>query len=38
MPNGLIDQLSQEQVRDLFSYLMAPTDPNRSSAPAVGGK
>jgi hypothetical protein len=32
MPNGLVDQLSREQIRDLFAFLMSPGDPLAESA------
>lgn len=34
MPNGLLDQLSEQQLRDLFAYLMSPTDPQPAAGPA----
>ena len=38
MPNGLLDQLDQQQVRDLFGYLMSPVDPVRAPSQETGGK
>ena len=31
MPNGLLDQLSEQQMKELFAYLMSPTDPQRAA-------
>jgi putative membrane-bound dehydrogenase-like protein len=38
MPNGLVDQLSDDQVRDLFSYLMTPADPGALKSETSPGK
>jgi len=34
MPNGLLDQLSDQQLKELFAYLMSPGDPQRAAVGA----